>query len=92
MRMSIVILGVILLLAGAAIAIFYSNHHLLPYAGAGLAVLGVIVAAGGAMMKAPSAYMAGQFKCSSCGRTFNSEASLKAHGKDKHGILASSLL
>ncbi len=92
MRMPIVILGVILLLAGAAIATFYSSHHLLPYAGVGLAVLGVIAAAGGAMMKAPRAFIAGQFKCSSCGKTFNSEASLKAHSKDKHGILASSLL
>lgn len=57
--MQIVILGVVLLLLGVVVALIYPGHPLRQYGGAGLAVLGAIIAASGAMMKAPSAAVAG---------------------------------
>ncbi len=57
--MQIVILGVVLLLLGVVVALIYPGHPLRQYGGAGLAVLGAIIAASGAVMKAPSAAVAG---------------------------------
>ncbi len=83
------ILGVILLIAGIGGAAFYGfalRNHV--YGAIGVAVLGIIVAALGAMMKTTSvgAITTGQFNCAKCGAKFGSEAALNQHTKDKHGM------
>ncbi len=91
MKMQIVVLGVILLIAGAVVAVLFGatnilggrTHQIIPAGGIGIAVIGVIITALGATSKISSP--AGQFKCQSCGATFGSEAALKSHSKDKHG-------
>ena len=81
------IVGIILLVAGVAVYLYFSStgHHTIPLGGIGLAVLGALVAAGSAMMKSAGSKVAGQFKCDKCGMTFSSQAALDQHSKDKHG-------
>jgi len=94
MKMPILVLGVVVLVAGLGTwGYLYSMniHHTIQLGGIGLAVLGAIIAAGGAMMKTVSAGAgattgAGQFACAKCGAKFSSEAALNQHTKDKHGM------
>ena len=92
MKMPTLVLGVVVLVAGLGTwGYLYSMniHHTIQLGGIGLAVLGAIIAAGGAMMKTVSVGAttgAGQFACAKCGAKFNSEAALNQHTKDKHGM------
>jgi len=89
MKMYIVILGVILLIAGIGGAAYYGFvPRTRVYGAVGVAVVGIIVAALGAMMKTASvgATTTGQFACAKCGAKFGSEAALNQHTKDKHGM------
>ena len=82
------IVGIILLVAGVAVYVYFSSagHHTIPLGGIGVAVLGALIAAGSALMKPAGARVAGQFKCAKCGMTFSSQAALDQHSKDKHGM------
>lgn len=90
--MPILVLGVIILAAGLGTwGYLYSTniHHTIQLGGLGLAVLGAIIAIGGAMMKTVTVGAttgAGQFNCAKCGAKFGSEAALNQHTKDKHGM------
>lgn len=86
MRTPILILGVIILIAGLAVAGYYGfEARLRTYGSIGVAVIGFIIAAGGALMKpASAAAMSGQFSCAKCGMKFGTEGAMKAHVKDKH--------
>jgi hypothetical protein len=88
MKMYIVILGVILLIAGIGGAAYYGFvPRTRVYGAIGVAVVGIIVAALGAMMKTTSvSTTTGQFTCAKCGAKFGSEAALNQHTKDKHGM------
>jgi hypothetical protein len=89
MKMYIVILGVILLIAGIGGAAFYGfAARRLVYGAYGIAALGVVIAALGALMKTTSSSTTttGQFACAKCGAKFGSEAALNQHTKDKHGM------
>src|SRR2546428_6071244 len=89
MKMYTVILGVILLIAGIGGAAYYGFvPRTRVYGAIGVAVVGIIVAALGAMTKTTSAgaSTSGQFTCLKCGAKFGSEASLNQHTKDKHGM------
>lgn len=89
MKMYIVILGVILLIAGIGGAAYYGFvPRTRVYGAIGVAVVGIVVAALGAMMKTTSvgATTTGQFACPKCGAKFGSEAALNQHTKDKHGM------
>jgi len=92
MKMRILVLGVVVLVAGLGTwGYLYSMniHHTIQLGGLGLAVLGAIIAAGGAMMKTVSVgdtRGTGQFACAKCGAKFGSEAALNQHTKDKHGM------
>jgi hypothetical protein len=92
MKMPILVLGVIILVAGLGTwGYLYSTntHHTIQLGSIGLAVLGAIIAAAGAMMKTVGVGAtkgAGQFTCAKCGAKFGSEAALNQHTKDKHGI------
>ena len=90
---SFLVLGVILLVVGVAAYVVAADtnilggrtHNIIPLGGIGLAVLGALVAVGGAMMGKTGAATAGQFKCTTCGAVFGSQAALDQHSKDKHG-------
>jgi len=92
MKMPILVLGVVVLIAGIGTwGYLYSMnmHHTIQLGGLGLAVLGAIIAVGGAMMKRVSVGSTtgtGQFACAKCGAKFGSEAALNQHTKDKHGM------
>ncbi len=88
MNRPVVIVGVILVVVGAAVYTYFSSagHHTIPLGGIGLAVLGVLVSIGGAMMKPAGTLPKGQFKCEKCGMIFSSQAALDQHSKDKHGM------
>jgi|SRR5881398_1482038 len=89
MKMYIAILGVILLIAGIGGAAYYGFvPRTRVYGAIGVAVVGIIVVALGAMMKTTSAGATtkGQFTCIKCGAKFGSEAALNQHTKDKHGM------
>jgi hypothetical protein len=92
MKMPILVLGVVVLVAGLGTwGYLYSTniHHTIQLGGIGLAVLGAIIAVGGAMMKTVSVGAtsgAGQFTCAKCNAKFGSEAALNQHTKDKHGM------
>jgi hypothetical protein len=89
MKMYIVILGVILLIAGIGGAAYYGFvPRTRVYGAIGVAVVGIVIAALGAMMKTTSvgATTTGQFACAKCGAKFSSEAALNQHTKDKHGM------
>ncbi|TMI09451.1 hypothetical protein E6H34_01520 [Candidatus Bathyarchaeota archaeon] len=89
MKMYIVILGVILLIAGIGGAAYYGFvPRTRVYGAIGVAVVGIVVAALGAMMKTTSAGATtkGQFTCAKCGAKFGSEVALNQHTKDKHGM------
>ncbi len=81
-------MGVILAIVGAAIYAAFSGpgHYRLPLGGLGLAVLGVLIIIGGALMKPAGAPPKGQFKCEKCGMIFSSQSALDQHSKDKHGM------
>ena len=71
------------------IPLLHEHAHTIQLGGLGLAVLGAIIAAGGAMMKRVSVGSTtgtGQFACAKCGAKFGSEAALNQHTKDKHGM------
>ncbi len=87
MNRPVLIAGVILIVVGAAVYAYFSSagHHTIPLGGIGLAVLGVLVAIGGVMMKPAGALPKGQFKCDKCGMIFSSQSALDQHSKDKHG-------
>lgn len=93
MNKGLLIIGVVLLIAGGAAAGYFisigETTRLRTYGSEGVAVLGVILAVAGVVMK-PRTTMAtaasSQFKCSQCGATFGSDAALKSHMKDKHGM------
>ena len=86
------VLGVVILAAGLGTwGYLYSMniHHTIQLGGLGLAVLGAIIAIGGAMMKTVTVggtTGSGQFTCAKCGAKFSSEAALNQHTKDKHGM------
>ena len=86
MRLPFVIIGAAMVVAGIAIvAIYpYGAHHTIPEGGAGLAVAGLILTGAGLSMKTKGATTPTEFKCSVCGRTFDSEQALTSHSKDKH--------
>ncbi len=86
MRLPFVVIGAAMVVAGIAIvAVYpYGAHHTIPEGGAGIAVVGLILAGAGLSMKTKGAATPSQFKCSVCGRTFDSEQALNAHSKDKH--------
>jgi len=87
--MYIVILGIILLIAGIGGAAYYGfAARRLVYGAYGVAVIGIIIAAIGALMKtsSTSTTATGQFTCAKCGAKFSSEAALNQHTKDKHGM------
>jgi hypothetical protein len=89
MKMYVVILGIILLIAGIGGAAYYGFvPRTRVYGAIGVAVVGIILAAFGAMMKTTSvgAAAAGQFTCAKCNAKFGSEAALNQHTKDKHGM------
>jgi len=90
MKMYIVILGVILLIAGIGGAAYYGFvPRTRVYGAIGVAIVGIVVAALGAMTKtttSASATTTGQFTCTKCGAKFGSEAALNQHTKDKHGM------
>jgi hypothetical protein len=89
MKKYIVMLGVILLIAGIGGAAYYGfAARRLVYGAYGVAAIGVVFAALGALMKTTSATTAttGQFACAKCGAKFGSEAALNQHTKDKHGM------
>ena len=89
MKMYISILGVILLIAGIGGAAYYGFvPRTRVYGAIGVAIVGVIVAALGAMTKTTGvgATSTGQFACATCGAKFGSEAALNQHTKDKHGM------
>lgn len=88
-KMYMVILGVILLAAGLGGAAFYGFvPRTRVYGAIGVAIVGIIVLALGAMTKTTSAgaTTAGQFTCAKCGAKFSSDAALSQHTKDKHGM------
>jgi len=86
------VLGVVILAAGLGTwGYLYSMniHHTIQLGGLGLAVLGAIIAIGGAMMKTVTVggtTGSGQFTCAKCGAKFSSETALNQHTKDKHGM------
>ncbi len=87
MNKALIILGVVLVIAGIGVAAFYGfTARTRVYGGYGIAIVGVLIAIGGAMMKAPGAAAAGQFACAKCGMKFASQAALDQHTKDKHGM------
>ena len=90
MNKNLLILGIILIVAGAAGAgYFFSQNEgtrLRTYGLEGIAVLGVLLVIGGVMMKPKTMNATTQFTCSKCGATFNSDLALKSHMKDKHGM------
>lgn len=89
MKKYIVILGIILLIAGIAGAAYYGfAARRLVYGSYGIAAVGVIVAALGALMKttAVGGTSKSEFKCAKCGASFGSQAALDQHSKDKHGM------
>ena len=89
MKMYIVILGVILLIAGIGGAAYYGFvPRTRVYGAIGVAIVGIIVAALGVVMKTTSveATATGQFACAKCSAKFGSEAALNQHTKDKHGM------
>ena len=90
MKKNLLILGVILIVVGAAAAGYFisigESGRLRTYGSEGVAVLGVLLAIGGFIMKRSSAVTTQQFSCSKCGATFNSDMALKSHMKDKHGM------
>ncbi len=94
MKTPIVGLGVILLIIGIIIAAVYNTNSAWLYSGIGVLVLGIIVAGAGVVMGPKKAGMAtqakggmtGQYSCTKCGMKFNSEAEMKAHTKEKHGM------
>jgi hypothetical protein len=92
MKMPLLVLGVVVLAAGLGTwgSLYSMNiHHTIQLGGIGLAVLGAIIAVGGAMMKTVSVgdtKGAGHVSCAKCGAKFASEAALNQHTKDKHGM------
>lgn len=89
MKKYVLILGILLLIAGIAGAAYYGfAARRLVYGSYGIAAIGAIIAALGALMKttAVGASAAGQFKCAKCGATFGSQTALDQHSKDKHGM------
>jgi drug/metabolite transporter (DMT)-like permease len=95
MNKSVVVLGIILVVVGVSVfSVSYyttliqnrTHRGIIPFGGAGLAVLGALIAAGSVLMKPSGSKVAGQFKCAKCGMTFGSQAALDQHSKDKHGM------
>lgn len=90
MNKSLLILGIILIVAGAAGAGYYISQseagRLRTYGLEGIAVVGVLLVIGSVMMKPKTTSNVTQFSCSKCGATFNSDMALKSHMKDKHGM------
>src|SRR5207245_9909544 len=92
MKMPILVLGVVVLVAGLGTwGYLYSMniHHTIQLGGIALAVVGAIIAAGGAIMKTVSGGArtgAGQLACAKCGAKFNSAAASNQHSKDPHGM------
>ncbi|HZY46769.1 MAG TPA: hypothetical protein VFE96_03125 [Candidatus Bathyarchaeia archaeon] len=89
MKMYVVVVGVILLIAGIGGAAYYGFvPRTRVYGAIGVAVVGIIIAALGAMMKTTTvgAGTTGEFKCAKCGATFGSQSALDQHTKDKHGM------
>jgi len=91
MKMPMLVLGVVVLVAGLGTwGYLYSMniHHTIQLGGLGLAVLGAIIAVGGAMktVSVGATTGAGQFACAKCGAKFGSEAALNQQTKDKHGM------
>ncbi len=92
MKMYVLILGVILLIAGIGGAAYYGFvPRTRVYGAIGVAIVGVVIAALGAMMKTTAVggktgSVAGQFTCSKCNAKFGSQQALDQHSKDKHGM------
>ena len=87
MNKPMVILGVILVIAGIGAAAYFGfGTRLRDYGSYGIAIVGVLIAIGGVMMKPGGTTPKGQFKCAKCGMTFSSQAALDQHSKDKHGL------
>ena len=90
MNKNLLVLGIILIVAGAAGAAYFISQNegtrLRTYGLEGIAVVGVLFAIGGVMMKPKTTNAIQQFNCSKCGATFSSDMALKSHIKDKHGM------
>lgn len=87
MNRVILILGVIILIVGIAGAGYYGfATRTRVYVAYGVAIFGVLIAIGGAMMATPGAGVKGQFACAKCGAAFGSQSALDQHTKDKHGM------
>ena len=90
MNKNLLILGIILIVAGAAAAGYFisigESGRTRTYGSEGVAILGVLLAIGGFMMKPRTTTATQQFSCSKCGATFGSDMALKSHMKDKHGM------
>ena len=89
MKKYVVILGIVVLIAGIAGAAYYGfAARRLVYGSYGIAAIGVIIAALGALMKTTTVggTTKDEFKCAKCGATFGSQAALDQHTKDKHGM------
>ena len=92
MNKTFIIFGIVLLAVGAIVYYLTSftsllggrTHNIIPLGGIGLAVLGALVAVGGAMMGKAGGKV-DQFKCAKCGAVFGSQTALDQHSKDKHG-------
>ena len=86
-----VALGVVVLIAGVAVALLYGlniidptiHHPIRTAGGIGVAIIGGIIAALGVTSKPTT--LASQFKCQTCGATFGSQEALTSHSKAKHG-------
>src|SRR5713101_1355845 len=81
LKRSFLVVGIILLALGIAGYFVTSQtnliggrtHNIYPLGSIGLAVLGALIAVGGAMMNQSGAKSANQFKCDKCGMTFGSQ-------------------
>lgn len=87
MNKAILILGIVILAAGLAIAGYYNfAPRTRVYGSYGIAIVGVLIAIGGAMMKTSGTTATAQFACAKCGIKFSSQTALDQHTKDKHGM------
>ncbi len=87
MNKPMIILGVILVIAGIGAAAYLGfAMRRLVYGSYGIAIIGVLIALGGVMIRPAGTAAKSQFKCAKCGMTFSSQSALDQHAKDKHGM------
>lgn len=90
MRRGIVILGVVILVIGFAVAGYFTSigqfGHLRTYGSLGVGIIGILIAIAGAMMGPSTMMKTGQFTCEKCGAQFGSQGALDQHSRDKHSM------